>query len=152
MFNAVRENQMQEARELSKRKARELELARHAAAKQGLPPSSIYNTFSSVRSTDAFASEPSVESSNGRLHVFAFTSFTPIQDDHPSAPLLSREKWGSPSAEPSVRRGMQLGSRGGHSKTEMDKLTDMIRGEVPSVISEAASVDAPMGAAVTMSE
>ncbi|KAL5104037.1 Coatomer subunit delta [Taenia crassiceps] len=136
MFNAVRENQMQEARELSKRKARELELARHAAAKQGLPLSSIYNTFSSVRGADAFSSEPSVE---------------PPIDDHPKAPLLSRENWGSSPAEPSARRGMQLGSRGGHIKTEMDKLTDMIRSEVPSVISETVSVDAPSGAAVTMS-
>lgn len=64
MFNAVRENQMQEARELSKRKARELEMARQAAAKQGLPPSSIYNSFSSARNIgDVFTSsgpEPSI--------------------------------------------------------------------------------------------
>uniref|UniRef100_A0A0R3VWZ8 Coatomer subunit delta n=1 Tax=Taenia asiatica TaxID=60517 RepID=A0A0R3VWZ8_TAEAS len=152
MFNAMRENQMQEARELSKRKARELELARHAAAKQGLPPSSIYNSFSGVRSADAFASEPSVESPTGRLDVFTFTPFSSILDDHPAAPLLSRENWGSSSAEPSARRGMQLGSRGGHIKTEMDKLTEMIRGEAPSVISEAASVDTPKGAVVTMSK
>ena len=66
MFNAVRENQMQEARELSKRKARELELARQAAAKQGLPPSSIYNSFSTGRGIEAFGSTPSVEPSVGR--------------------------------------------------------------------------------------
>ncbi|CDS36365.1 coatomer subunit delta [Echinococcus multilocularis] len=136
MFNAVRENQMQEARELSKRKARELELARHAAVKQGLPPSSIYNSFSGARGADTFASEPSLESS---------------ADDHPAALLLPRENWGSPPAEPPTRRGMQLGSRGGHIKTEMDKLTDMIRSEVPSMISKSVSFDAPMGAAATTS-
>uniref|UniRef100_A0A0R3WUT8 Coatomer subunit delta n=1 Tax=Hydatigena taeniaeformis TaxID=6205 RepID=A0A0R3WUT8_HYDTA len=134
MFNAVRENQMQEARELSKRKARELELARHAAAKQGLPLNSIYNSFSSVRSADAFASEPSVE---------------PPSDDQPGVPLLSRENWGSSTSESSARRGMQLGSRGGHIKAEMDRLTDMIRGEVPPVVSDAANVDTPTKPATT---
>ncbi|VDO08771.1 unnamed protein product [Rodentolepis nana] len=116
MFNAVRENQMQEARELSKRKARELQLARQAAAKQGLPPSSVYNSFSSGRNAaDYFASSgPRVE---------------PSVDDYAAALLSS-------SREPEVStrgRGMQLGSgRGGQMKSEMDKLTDMLRSEAPA--------------------
>ncbi|KAM3176954.1 hypothetical protein ACTXT7_005480 [Hymenolepis weldensis] len=130
MFNAVRENQMQEARELSKRKARELELARQAAAKQGLPPSSIYNSFSSGRNAaDVFTSSgPSVE---------------PSVDDY-SAPLLSSSR--EPEA-PTRGRGMQLGGgRGGQMKSDVDKLTDMLRGEVPASVlpttnSEAALLD-----------
>ncbi len=51
---------MQEARELSKRKARELQQARIAAQKQGLPPSAIYNNFSSGK-MDSFGSQPTVE-------------------------------------------------------------------------------------------
>nr|CDS25805.1 coatomer subunit delta [Hymenolepis microstoma] len=132
MFNAVRENQMQEARELSKRKARELQLARQAAAKQGLPPSSIYNSFSSGRNAaDYFASSG--------------TSVEPSVDDY-SAPLLSSSR--EPEA-PTRGRGMQLGGgRGSQMKSEMDKLTDMLRSEVPAsallvTSSKAELVDTP---------
>ncbi|VDD76431.1 unnamed protein product [Mesocestoides corti] len=111
MFNAVRENQMQEARELSKRKARELHQARVAAAKQGLPPSAVYNSFSSGK-MDSFGSTPSIE---------------PAVDDH-STPLLGGQQ---STLDQPVRRGMQLGSRGGHNKVEMEKLTDMLRAEGP---------------------
>ncbi len=34
---------------------------------------------------------------------------------------------------------MQLGSRGGHNKAEMEKLTDMLRAEGPVVVPSAAT-------------
>ena len=68
-------------------------------------------------------------------------------DDY-STPLLSGQN--KPSAvEQPVRRGMQLGARGGQNKTEMDKLADMLRNEVPSAIPDATLADSSVAAATS---
>lgn len=61
-----------------------------------------------------------------------------ISDDY-STPLLSNRE-----PEASTRgRGMQLGGgRGSQMKLEMDKLTDMLRSEVPASAVAAASPEA----------
>lgn len=76
--------------------------------------------------------------------------FPPV-DDY-STPLLSGQNKQAAAEQP-ARRGMQLGARGGQNKAEMDKLTDMLRNEVPLSMPDvvkAASTVATVGSSVAM--
>ncbi|KAL7054868.1 hypothetical protein AAHC03_024500 [Spirometra sp. Aus1] len=125
MFIAVRENQEKEAKDTMRKRARELQQARIAAAKQGISPAAALSNFTSGRSGyDPIPVQPTLD---------------PRIDESISTP---QDNFSSQQQQPSVRRGMRLGGRSG--KGEMDKLAGMLGVERPAATTTATSDTAPL--------
>uniref|UniRef100_A0A183SA58 Coatomer subunit delta n=1 Tax=Schistocephalus solidus TaxID=70667 RepID=A0A183SA58_SCHSO len=124
MFIAVRENQEKEAKDTMRKRAKELQQARIAAAKQGMSPTAALSNFTSGKSGyDPIPVQPTLD---------------PRIDESISTP---QDNFSS-QQQSSVRRGMRLGGRSG--KGEMDKLAGMLGVEGSAAPTAAVSDSAPL--------